>query len=146
MLEGSKCVTFWCWRTTSFSGVSHSAPEVQQGKCAHLLRDLDATVDLPAHCSLVALQVLDLTHRCWSEYEGPGIEEGDVFTVATTAYIGIKLHSARYLDPAPFLRPDPQQPRHPSRLFNRPTHGSRRFSRQAPTSQLATFAHSPGCA
>ena len=80
---------------------------------AHLLRDLDATVDLPPHCSLVALQVLDLTHTCWSEYEGPGNEEEDVFTHAAAAYIGIKLHSARYPDPAPFLRPDPQQPRHP---------------------------------
>ena len=38
------------------------APTVQRtnrGKCAHLLRDLAATADLPHHCPLF---VLDLTH------------------------------------------------------------------------------------
>ena len=44
-------------------------------KCAHLLRDLDATPDLPRHCPLFALQLLDLTHRLWSESECPDIEE-----------------------------------------------------------------------
>ena len=43
-----------------------------RGKCAHLLRDLDATADLPLHCPLFALQLLDLTHRWWSESDGPG--------------------------------------------------------------------------
>ena len=82
-----------------------------RGKCAHLLRDLDATVDLPLTARL--------SHsRCWTSptgvgSEGPGIEAEDVFTLAAAAYIGIKLDSARYPDRAPFLRPDPQQPRHP---------------------------------
>ena len=30
------------------------------------------------------------------------------------AHIGIKLHSASYPDPVPFLRPDPRQPRQPA--------------------------------
>ena len=85
-----------------------------RGECAHLLRDLDATADLPPHCSLLALLLLDLTYRWWSESEGPDIEEGDVFASAAAAKIGIKLHSARYPDPAPFLRADPQ-PRQPAR-------------------------------
>ena len=60
-----------------------------RGKCAHVLRDLDAMADLAPHCSLLALQLLDLTHRGWSETEGPEIEEGDVFTLAAAAQIGI---------------------------------------------------------
>ena len=67
-----------------------------RGKCAHFLSDLDATADLPLHCSLHALQLLDLGQRRWSQSEGPDIEEGDVFTLAAAAYIGTKLHSARY--------------------------------------------------
>ena len=88
------CLTFLCWRMTSFSGISQLSwpPAALQmcdrGKCAHLLRDLAATADLPLHCSLLALQLLDLTHRWWSESEGPDIEEGDVFTLAATC-IGI---------------------------------------------------------
>ena len=58
-----------------------------RGKCAHLLRDLDATADLPPHCSLLALQLLDLTHRWWSESEGPDIEEEDVYSLAAAAHI-----------------------------------------------------------
>ena len=32
---------------------------------ALLLRDLDASADLPPHCPLFALQLLDLTHGWW---------------------------------------------------------------------------------
>ena len=71
-------------------------------KRAHLLRGLDAAADLPPRCPLFALQLLDLTHRWWSESEGSDIEEGNVHFLAAAAYIGIKLHSARYPDPAPF--------------------------------------------
>ena len=81
-----------------------------RGKCAHLLRDLDATADLPPHCPLFALQLLDLTQRWWSESEDPDVEEVDVDPLAAAAYISIKLHSARYPDPAPFQHPDPRQP------------------------------------
>ena len=42
-----------------------------RGKCAHLLRDLDATADLPLHCPLFALQLQNLTHRWLSESEAP---------------------------------------------------------------------------
>ena len=74
----------------------HSASEAS----VLILRDLDATADLPPHCPLFALQLLDLTHRWWSESEGPDIEEVDVFSLA--AATGIQLHSARNPDPAPF--------------------------------------------
>ena len=43
-----------------------------RGKCAHLLRDLNATAVLPPRCPLLALQLLDLTYR-WSESKGPDI-------------------------------------------------------------------------
>ena len=56
-----------------------------RGKGALLLRDLDATVDLPPHCSLLALQLLDLTHRRWSKSEGPDIEEENVYALAAAA-------------------------------------------------------------
>ena len=72
--------------------------------------NLDATADLPPHCPLFALQLLDLIHRWWSEFEGPDIEEGDVYSLAAGAKIGIMLHSARHQDPVPFRLPDPRQP------------------------------------
>ena len=71
----------------------------------HLLRDLAATADLPPHCPLFSQRLLDLTLRWWSESEGPDIEEGDVYSLAAAACIGIKLHSARYRDRAPFQLP-----------------------------------------
>ena len=79
-------------------------------KCAHLLRDLAATADLPPHSALFSQQLLDLTHRWWSEAEGPDIDVNDVYPLAAAAYICIKLHSARYPDPAPLQLPDPRQP------------------------------------
>ena len=68
-----------------------------RGKCAHLLSGFAATADLPPHCPLFALQLLDLTHRWWSETEGPDIEEGDAYSLAAAAYVYIKLHYAGYL-------------------------------------------------
>ena len=41
-----------------------------RSKCAHLLRDLAATADLPPHSALSSQQLLNLTHRWWSEVEG----------------------------------------------------------------------------
>ena len=38
-------------------------------KCGHLLRDLAATADLPPHSALFLQQLLDLTHRWWTERE-----------------------------------------------------------------------------
>ena len=78
-------------------------------KCAHLLRDLAATADLPPHCALFSEQPLDLTQRWWSETEGTDIEEGDVHPLAAAAQICNKLHSARHPDLAPFQLPDPRQ-------------------------------------
>ena len=62
-----------------------------RGQCAHLLRGPHATVGLPRHCPLFALQLLDLTNRWWSESEGPDIEEGIFYSPAAAAYVGIEL-------------------------------------------------------
>ena len=69
-----------------------------RGKCARLLRDLAATADLPPHRALFTRQLLDLTHRWWSEAEGPDIDVGDVYPLAAAAYICNNLHSAMYRD------------------------------------------------
>ena len=50
-----------------------------------------------------------MTHRWWSESEGPDIEEEDVYSLAAAACVGFKLRSARYPDPAPSQLPDPRQ-------------------------------------
>ena len=78
-----------------------------RGRCAHLLRELAATADLPPRNALFSQQLLDLTHRWWSETYSPDTDEGDVHPLAAAAYICIKLHSARHPDPAPFHLPDP---------------------------------------
>ena len=91
-------------RCLSAQPASHSAAEVQQGQlCSSPARPRRC-------CALLSQQLLHLTYRWWSESEGPDIEEGDVSSLAAAAYIRIKLHSARYPDPAPFQLPDPQQP------------------------------------
>ena len=74
-------------------------------KCAHLLRDLAAAVDLPRHSALLSLQLLGLAHR-WFERE-----DNDVLPLAATVCTHIKLNSALAPDPDPF--PDPQQPARP---------------------------------
>ena len=78
-------------------------------KCSHLLRDLAATADLPSHSAVFSQQLLDLTHRWWSEAEDPDIDVHDV-SPAAAAYMCIKLHSAMYPDLASFQLPDPRQP------------------------------------
>ena len=84
---------------------SRSFPEVQQGQVC----SPPATADLPLHSALFSQQLLDLTHRWWSEAESPDIDVNDVYPLAAAAYICIKLHPARYPDPAPFQLPDPRQ-------------------------------------
>ena len=59
---------------------------------------------------LFSQQLLDLTHRWWSEAEDPDIDVNDVYLLAAAAYICIELHSARYPGPAPIQLPDPRQP------------------------------------
>ena len=77
-------------------------------KCAHLLRDLAATADLPPNSALFSQQLLDLAHR-WFEREDNDIDIGDFHPLAAAVYIHIKLHSARYPDAVPYQFPDPQQ-------------------------------------
>ena len=79
-------------------------------KCAHLLRDLAATADLPPRSAFFSLQLLDLAHR-WSEREDNEIHIFDVLPLTAAVYIQIKLDSALAPDPDPF--PDPQQPARP---------------------------------
>ena len=97
------------------------------GKCAHLLCDFDAAADMPPHCPLFGLQLLDLTHRWWSESEGPDIEEGRMSTP---------------LRQRPFLALNCTPPGFQtlgSRLaLSLTLLTSCRYSEQAPTSQRAT--------
>ena len=74
--------------------------------CAHLLRDLAATGDLPPHSALLSQQLLDLTHRWWIEREDNDVDTVDVHPLAAAVYIHFKLHSARYPDPVPYQFPD----------------------------------------
>ena len=79
-------------------------------KCALLLCGLAATADLPPHSAPFAQQLLDRTHRRWSEREDPDIDVNDAYHLAAAAYICVKLCSARYPDPAPFQLPDTREP------------------------------------
>ena len=54
-------------------------------KCAHLLRDLVASADLPPHSAPYSLQLQDLAHR-WSEREDIDIHIFDVLLLAATVY------------------------------------------------------------
>ena len=70
----------------SFDGLSersaHTALQrFTRCKCAHLLRDLAATADLPPHSAIFSQQLLDLTHR-WSQPEEPDIDVNDVYPFA----------------------------------------------------------------
>ena len=75
-------------------------------KCAFLLGDLAATADLPPHSAHFSQQLLDLTHRWWTEREDPDIDITDVHPLAAAVYSHIMLRSARYPDPARFQLPD----------------------------------------
>ena len=82
-------------------------------KCAHLLRDLAATAHLPPNSALFFQQLLELTHRWWSEREDNDIDIGDVRHLAAAVYFHLELHSARCPDPGPYQVPDPRQPARP---------------------------------
>ena len=107
---GSWWIRCWRWRGTPFSAVSRYRRPPQ-----HCKGSTDASalffcaILLPPHSVLFAQQMLDLTHRWWTEREDPDIDVNDVYTFAAAVYIHIKLHSARYPDPAPFHLPDPRQ-------------------------------------
>ena len=89
--------------------VLSALPRYNRHKCAHLLRDLAATADLPPHSALFSQQLLDMTHRWWSEGDDNDIIIVDVLPLAAAVYVHIELRSARY--PGPDPSPDPQQPR-----------------------------------
>ena len=79
-------------------------------KCGFLLRDLVAAANLPPHGALFSQQLLDLTHRWWTEREQiPTLTSTMSTPFAAAVYIHIKLHSERYPGPAPFQLPDPLQ-------------------------------------
>ena len=75
-----------------------------------LLRELAATADLPPHCVLFLQQLLELTHRWWSEAAASEVEVSDINTLAAATHVCIKMHSARYPEPVPFQLPDPRRP------------------------------------
>ena len=87
-------------------------------KCAHLERDLAATVDLPPHSAFFSLQLLDLAHR-WSEREDNDIHIFDVFPLAATVYLLVKMNPARAPDPPQPVRPVADLPTVIARLLAR---------------------------
>ena len=61
------------------------------------------------HSALFSQQLLDLTHRWWSEAEGP--TSMWVMSIPLRRRLICALNcTPRYPDPAPFQLPDPQQP------------------------------------
>ena len=80
---------------------------------SYLLRDLAATADLPRHSALFSQQLLELTHKWWTEREDNAIDIIDVHPLAAAVFFHFKLHSARYPDPVPIQIPDPLQPARP---------------------------------
>ena len=75
-------------------------------KCAFLLCDLTATVDLLPHGALFSQQLLDLTHRWWTEREDRDIDINGVHPSQPHS----TLTSSCIPDPAPFQLPDHRQP------------------------------------
>ena len=98
-----------CQRCLSAQPAPTAPQRFNRCKGALLLRDLAARADLPLHSALFCQQ-LNLTHRWWSEAEGPDIDVNDIYFLADAAYICITLHFARYPDAAPFQLPDSWQP------------------------------------
>ena len=97
-------------------------------KCPFLLRDLAAAADLLPHGALFSQQLLDLTHRWWTERADTDIDINDNHLLRS---LRIKLHSEiSRSSPNPALRPFAASP-----LFDRPSHSYRRSPRQAPASQ-----------
>ena len=60
--------------------------------------------------SLFSQQLLDPTHRVWTERADTDIDINDIQPLAVAGSIHIKLQSERYPGPAPFQLPDPLQP------------------------------------
>ena len=87
-------------RCTPAQPILSALQRYNRRKCAHPLRDLDATVDLSPHSALFSLQLMDLTHGWWSDREDNDIHIFDVLPLA--AAISSKLYSAEYPDPDPF--------------------------------------------
>ena len=105
-------------RTVSMtiSGVSlrSQPPQRCRGPTGACVLTSCATSPLLSTCRpLFSQQLLHLTHRWWSETEGPVTEEGDVHSLAAAAHICLKLHSAKYPDLVPFQLPDHRQPARP---------------------------------
>ena len=94
--QGNKCLKCWRWRMTSFSGVSQAGPpQSYRGPTGASVLTSCATSPLQLICRLTVRSSLS---NCW-------IFDSQV-VLAAAAYICIKLHSARYPDPAPFQLPD----------------------------------------
>ena len=64
-----------------------SALQRSDASGGHLPQDLAATVDLPPHTALFSLQLMDLTHRWWSDREDNDIHIFDVLPLAAAACI-----------------------------------------------------------
>ena len=96
-----------------------------QERCSVDASALSFCVILPLqlpHSARFSQQLLDMTHRWWTEREDPDIDIN---------YIHIKLHSARYPDPAPFQ-------------LDQPSHGYCCSSRQGVSQLRAWNIHTGG--
>ena len=92
-----------CRRCLSVQHVLSALQSFKRRMCAHLLRDLAATANLPPHSALFSQQLPDLTdHKWWTEREESDIGITDVHLLAAVVCIHIKLLSARYPDRVPF--------------------------------------------
>ena len=101
--QGNMWMRCWRWRETSPPGFCrHSWPAASQ--CAFL----SATAGL------------DSQGGCHQKLKTPtSTRTMSIYSLAAAAYICIKLHSARYPDPAPSQLPDPRQPATPWPTFSR---------------------------
>ena len=86
----------WRWRGTPFGAVS------QRSRLPQLPPQLTCRLTVRFFCQ----QLLDLTHRWWTEREDPDIDINGVHHLAAAVYIRIKVHSTRYPDLVPFQLPD----------------------------------------
>ena len=62
---------------------------------ACVVGELVGTADLPQHSVFLSLQILDLTRRQWSDSQGNGVDDNDIFSLAAAVCICIKLSTVR---------------------------------------------------
>ena len=108
----AKCLQ-WSWKpigAASRAQPARGVAEVQQAQMRFLSAGSWRCSYFAAHGALFSQQLLDLTHRWWTERADTDIDIKDIHRLAAAVYIHMKLHSERYPGRAPFQLPDPLQP------------------------------------